>query len=147
VENSARTGSRVTQGSRGRKPEEGKDATSSRRPAPWWCSRAITKTQKSQLQKLRQKELAEKKEEEDRDYWFNRSRPMTKPKLTWQEKRLAKEEDGGSGCSSGKEEQEMASARGDPNPGLGNPNPSEKEDRLGEETTRMDVRMVLMILI
>jgi hypothetical protein len=47
----------------------------------------------------------------------------------------------------------MASTRGDPNsesgnsnPGLGNPNPSEKEDRLGEEPTRMDVGMVFMIL-
>jgi hypothetical protein len=105
------------------------------------------------LQKLWQKELAEKKEEEDRDYWFNRSWPMTKPKLTWQEKRLAKKEDGGSGGSSGEEEQEMASPRGDPNPessnsnpGSGNLNPSEKEDWLGEEPTRMDVNNVFMIL-
>jgi hypothetical protein len=103
------------------------------------------------LQKLRQKEFAEKKEE-DRDNWFNSSRPVTKPKLTWWEKWLAKEEDSGSGSSSGEEEQEMASARGDPNlesgnfnPGSGNPNPSEKEDRQGEEPTRMDVSMVLMI--
>jgi hypothetical protein len=77
--------------------------------------------------------LAEKKEEY-RDYWLNRSQPMTKLKLTWWEKWLAKEEDGGSGGSSSEEEQEMASARGDPNPksgsylGSGNPNPSEKED-------------------
>jgi hypothetical protein len=86
MENSASTGSRVTQGSEGgRKPEEGKGATSNRRPTPWWCPRGITKTQKCQLQKLRQKELAQKKEEEDRDYWFNRSWPMTKSKLTWRE--------------------------------------------------------------
>jgi hypothetical protein len=39
---------------------------------------------------------------------------MTKPKLTWWEKRLAKEVDGGSGGSSGEEEQEMASVRGTP---------------------------------
>jgi hypothetical protein len=45
VENSASTGSRVTQGSGDRKPEEGKGAASSRRPAPWWCLRGITKTQ------------------------------------------------------------------------------------------------------
>jgi hypothetical protein len=77
---------------------------------------------------------------------------MTKPKLLWREKRLAKEEDGSSGGSIGEEEQEMASARGDPiselgnsNPGSGNLNTSEKEDRLGEEPTRMDVRMVFMI--
>jgi hypothetical protein len=96
--------------------------------------------------------LTEKKEEEDWDYWFNRSRPMTKLKLTWREKRLAREEDGGSEGSSGEEEQEMASARGDPNSESGNSNPvsgnlnlSEKEDRLGEEPTRMDVSMVFMI--
>jgi hypothetical protein len=78
---------------------------------------------------------------------------MTKPKLTWREKRLAKEEDDGSGGSSGEEEQEMASARGDPNPESGNSNPgsgilnpSEKEDWLGEEPTQMDVSMVFTIL-
>jgi hypothetical protein len=43
------------------------------------------KTQKRILQKMRQKELAEKKEEEEQDYWFNRLRPMTKPKQTSQE--------------------------------------------------------------
>jgi hypothetical protein len=96
--------------------------------------------------------LAEKKEE-DRDYWFNRSWSMTKLKLTWQEKWLAKDEDDSSGGNSGEEEQEMASARGDPNPesgnsnpGSGNPNPSEKEDRLGEEPTLVDVSMIFMIL-
>jgi hypothetical protein len=68
------------------------------------------------------------------------------------EKWLAKEEDNDSGSSSGEEEQEMASARGDPNsesgnsnPGSGNHNPSEKEDQLWEEPTRMDVSMVFMI--
>jgi hypothetical protein len=30
--------------------------------------------------------LAEKKEEEEWDYWFNCLRPMTKPKQTWREK-------------------------------------------------------------
>jgi hypothetical protein len=60
---------------------------------------------------------------------------------------LAKEEDVGSGGCSGEEEQEMASSRGgDPNPESGNSNPSEKQDRLGEEPTRVDVRMVFMIL-
>jgi hypothetical protein len=104
------------------------------------------------LQKLWQKELAEKKEEKDRDYWFNHTRPMTKPKLTWRKKWLAKEEDSDSGGSSGEEEQEMASSKGGPNlesgnsnPGSGNPNPSEKEDRLGEEPTWMDNSMVFMI--
>jgi hypothetical protein len=96
VENSASIGSRVTQGSGGRKPEEGKGAASSRRPALRCCPRGISKTQKHRLRKLQQKELAKKKQEEDRDYWFNRPRPMTKLKLTWWEKWLAKEEDGGS---------------------------------------------------
>jgi hypothetical protein len=64
------------------------------------------------LQKLQQKELAEKREDEDRDHWFNCSQPMTKLKLTWQEKRLAKEEDDNSGGNIGNEEQKMASARG-----------------------------------
>jgi hypothetical protein len=47
----------------------------------------------------------------------------------------------------------VASARGDPNPESGNSNPgsdnlnpSEKEDRLGEGSTRMDVSRVFMIL-
>jgi hypothetical protein len=47
----------------------------------------------------------------------------------------------------------MASTRGDPNPESGNfnlrsgnPNPSEKEDQLGEEPTQMNVSMVFMIL-
>jgi hypothetical protein len=56
--------------------------------------------------------LAEKKEEEERDYWFNRLRPMTKPEQTWQEKRLAKEEGGSSGNNSGEEVSKVTSARG-----------------------------------
>jgi hypothetical protein len=53
VENSASTGSQVTQGLGDKKSEEGKSAASSRRPAPRWCLRGITKTQKRWLQKLR----------------------------------------------------------------------------------------------
>jgi hypothetical protein len=34
------------------------------------------------LQKMHQRELAEKKEEEERDYWFNHLRHTTKPKQT-----------------------------------------------------------------
>jgi hypothetical protein len=79
MENSANMENWVMQDSRGRKPKEGKGATPSKRPAPRWCPRGITKTQKCRLQNMRQRELAEKKEEE-RDYWFNRLRPMTKPK-------------------------------------------------------------------
>jgi hypothetical protein len=39
---------------------------------------------------MHQRELAEKKEEEEREYWFNRLRPMTKLKQMRWEKRLAK---------------------------------------------------------
>jgi hypothetical protein len=58
-------------GGGGRKPKEGKGVAPSKRRAPRWCPRGITKTQKHILQRMRQRELAEKKEEEERDYWFN----------------------------------------------------------------------------
>jgi hypothetical protein len=74
-------------GGGGKKPKQGKCTAPSKRPAPRWCPRDNTNTQKCRLQKIRQIELAEKKEEEERDYWFNR---------LWRwEKWLAKEE----GCS------------------------------------------------
>jgi hypothetical protein len=69
----------------GRKSEEGKGAATSKRLAPWWCPRGITKTQKCRMQKMRQRELAEKKEEEEQDYWFNCLWPMTEPKqMLWE---------------------------------------------------------------
>jgi hypothetical protein len=37
---------RIRQDLEGKDPEVRKDATPSRRPAPWWCLRCITKTQK-----------------------------------------------------------------------------------------------------
>jgi hypothetical protein len=70
MEDSANMENRVLQDSGGRKPKDEKGATPSKRPAPRWCQRGITKTQKCRLQKTCQRELAEKKEEE-RDYWFN----------------------------------------------------------------------------
>jgi hypothetical protein len=73
----------VTQDSGGRKLEEVRGAAPSKRPAPRWCPRGINKTQKHKLQKMCQRELAEKKKEEERDYWCNRLRPMSKPKQTW----------------------------------------------------------------
>jgi hypothetical protein len=72
IENLANTENRVMQDSGGRKQEEGKSAAPSKRQAPRWCSRGIIKTQKCILQKMCQRELVEKKEEEERDYWFNR---------------------------------------------------------------------------
>jgi hypothetical protein len=122
---------------------------------------------------MRQRELAEKKEEEERDYWFNSLRPMTKPKQTWREKWLAKEEGGSSGDSSGEEASKITLARGEDNSGSGdrnpescnckpesgnfhsesgnrNPdsgdsNPGKENDRQGEELVSMDVNMVFVI--
>jgi hypothetical protein len=91
---------------------------------------------------MRQRELVEKKEEEERDYGFNRLWPTTKPKQTGREKWLAKEENGNRGDSSGEEEVEFTSAKGDSNPGSGsdnpesgNHNPGKKEDQWEEEST------------
>jgi hypothetical protein len=122
---------------------------------------------------MRQRELAEEKEEEERDYWFNHLRPMTKPKQTWQEKWLAKEECGSSNDSSGEEASKVTPAKGESNPGsgdgnlesgncnpewgdchpeLGNRNPdsgninsSKENDRQGEEPVTMDINMVFTI--
>jgi hypothetical protein len=58
------------------------------RPAPRWFPAGLTKTQRRRLQKMRRAELAEKKEEEEHDKWFNQARPM---RQTWREKRLARE--------------------------------------------------------
>jgi hypothetical protein len=48
---SANTENRVMQDLGGKKLEEGKDVFQSKRSAPWWCPRGITKTQKHRLQK------------------------------------------------------------------------------------------------
>jgi hypothetical protein len=55
-----------------------------------------------------------KKEEEEQDYWFNHLWPTTKPKQTWQEKWLAKEEGG----SSVEEVSKVTPAKGGKNPRL-----------------------------
>jgi hypothetical protein len=77
---------------------------------------------------------------------------MRKPKQTWWEQWLAKEENSSSGDYSGEEDLEVTSAKGDSNPGsgsgipeLGNGNPGRKEDPQEEEPTQMDVN-VFMIL-
>jgi hypothetical protein len=100
------------QDSGGKKPEEGKGVAPSKRTTPRWCPRGITKTQKCRSQKMRQRELADKKEEKERDYWFNRLRLVTTPKQTWRKKRLAKEEGGSSGNNSGEEVSKVTSAEG-----------------------------------
>jgi hypothetical protein len=107
-----------------------------------------------------QRELAEKKEEEERDYWSNVSGTMTKLKQIWQKKWLSKEENGSSSDSSGEEEVEVTSDKGgsnpesgndnsgsgNSNPGSGNGNPGEEEDRRDEQLTQMEVNMVFTIL-
>jgi hypothetical protein len=67
---------------------------------------------------MRQRELAEKKEEEEQEYWFNHLWPMTKPKQTWRERWLAKEEGG----SSGEEASKVTAARGEDHQGSGDGN-------------------------
>jgi hypothetical protein len=70
-----------------------------------------------------QRELAEKKEEEERDYLFNHLRPMTKPKQMWREKWLAKMEGSSNDDSSGEEVSKVTVDRGKDNPGSGDGNP------------------------
>jgi hypothetical protein len=169
TEKSVNTESRVIQDSGGKKPEEEKGVAPSKRPAPRWCPRHIIKTQKRRMQNMRQRELAQKKEEEEQDYWFNRLQPMTKRKQTWWEKQLAKEE----GCSSGEEATMVTTARGEDtlelgdrnldlgncnselgncnldsgnrNPDSGNSNPGKENDRQVEELVPMDINMVFTI--
>jgi hypothetical protein len=108
---------------------------------------------------MHQKELAKKKEEQQWDYWCNRLGPMTMVNQTWQEKQLAKEENGSSGDSSSEEEVEVTSDKGgsnpesgndnsgsgNGNPGLGNGSPGGEEDWREEQPTLMDVNMVFTI--
>jgi hypothetical protein len=61
-------------------------------PTPKWCLAGLTKTQRRRLQKMRQAELAEKREEDVCDKWFNQARPMTGIRKTWREQCLAREE-------------------------------------------------------
>jgi hypothetical protein len=167
MENSANTENWVMQDSEGRKPEDGKCVAPSKRLVPQWCPSGITKTQKRRLQKMSQRELAEKKEEEEWDYWFNCLQPMTRPEQTWQAKRLAKEEGCSWGDSSSEEASKVTPARGEDNlgsgdgnpesgncnpelgnchPDTGNRNPGKENDRHGEELVPMDVNMVFMVL-
>jgi hypothetical protein len=77
---------------------------------------------KKRLQKMRQRELFVKKEEEERDYWFNHLWPMTKPKQTWREKWLPKEEGSSYDDSNGGEAGRLTPARGEYNLGSGDGN-------------------------
>jgi hypothetical protein len=71
TENSASIENQVVQDSGSKKPEELRGVVPSKRPAPRWCPTGITKTQKCRLQKMCQRGLVEKQEEEDQDYWLN----------------------------------------------------------------------------
>jgi hypothetical protein len=73
-------------------------------------------------QKMHQRELAEKKEEEERDYWFNYLWPMTRLEQTWREKWLAKDKGSSSGDNSSDEASKVTPARGEDNLGLGDGN-------------------------
>jgi hypothetical protein len=78
------------------------------------------------LQKMRQRELAEKREEEQQDIWFNRIRPMTKVKQIWHEKWLARE---GNGNSNSEEGVGVTSDKGESTLDKGNSNPDKGEDQ------------------
>jgi hypothetical protein len=49
---------------------------------------------------MRQREIEEKRREEENVLWFNQARPMVRVKRTWREKRLTKEQVKSSGSSS-----------------------------------------------
>jgi hypothetical protein len=78
---------------------------------------------KMQIAKDASMRVGQEKREGERDYRFNRLRPMTKTKQTWQEKWLAKEESGSSSDSSSEEASKVTSARGEDNPRSGDRNP------------------------
>jgi hypothetical protein len=41
------------------------------KPLPRWCPTSLTKMQRPRVQKLRAREIAEKRRDEERDWWFN----------------------------------------------------------------------------
>jgi hypothetical protein len=51
-------------------PEEANMGPRRSGPVPCWCPRGLTKTQRCRLQKMRQRELAEKRMEANWDAWF-----------------------------------------------------------------------------
>jgi hypothetical protein len=81
-------------------------------------------------------EIAEKEMEDQRDAWFNQARPMTKPKKTWQEKRLAKEE----GCGDSSTDTAKEESGGGGQPG------AEGEEQTSRSIEMMEVNMVFTIL-
>jgi hypothetical protein len=94
---------------------------------------------------MRQRELAEKREEEQRGPWFNQIRPMTKVKQTWHEKRLAREENGNSRGSRSEEEVGVTSDKGESTSDEGNSNLDKGEDQHEDCPTQMEINMVFTI--
>jgi hypothetical protein len=87
---------------------------------------------------MRQRELAEKGEEEQWDLLFNRIRPMTKVKQTWCEKWLSREENGNSSDSSSEGEVGFTSDMGESTSDKG-------EDQQEEHPTQLEIKMVFTI--
>jgi hypothetical protein len=91
---------------------------------------------------MHQRELVEKREEEQQDLWFNWIRPMTKVKQTWHEKQLARKENGN---SSSEEEVGVTSDKGESTSDKGNSNSDKGEDQQEQRPSQMEINMVFTI--
>lgn len=60
------------------------------KPEISWCPPQLSKAQKRRIQRLRTQEKLARQAEEERDRWFNQARPMSVPKKTRKEKRIAR---------------------------------------------------------
>jgi hypothetical protein len=110
-------------------------------PEPHWCPVGLTKMQLRRLQKMRQREITEKRKEEEHDVWFTQTWPMFVMKKMWREKRLAREEDSneGPGADSSQEGVGARSNIAEPETKLGN----REEEATGVQA--MEVNMVFML--
>jgi hypothetical protein len=97
------------------------------------------------MQKMCQRELAEQREEEQHDLWFNRIRPMTKVKQTWHEKQLAREENSNSSDNICEEEVGVTLDKGQSTSDKSNSTPDKGEDQQEEHPTQMEINMVFTI--
>jgi hypothetical protein len=118
MENLANTENRVMQNLGARNQKKGKVLLQAKGQLHGGAQGVLPR-HKKRLQKMRQRELFVKKEEEERDYWFNHLWPMTKPKQTWREKWLPKEEGSSYDDSNGGEAGRLTPARGEYNLGSG----------------------------
>jgi hypothetical protein len=82
---------------------------------------------------MRQREIEEKRREEENVLWFNQARPMVRVKPTWREKRLTKEQVKSSGSSS-EDDQNVQGEDKEPS--------KEVETRDLTDTVAMDVSMI-----